>query len=79
MSDDTVEFAELPRKYEDIRLVTEGDSVAIDFFFRDPPAKTLRQVRVWLDLPQAAILSAELASICRQFGVEPPTSRQTMQ
>lgn len=79
MSDETIEFAELPRPYEDIRLVTKGEDVGLDFYFRDAATKTLRQVRMWLDLDQAATLSAQLATLCKQFGVEPPTGRQTMQ
>jgi hypothetical protein len=74
------EFAEIPFS-ESIDLVStkEGDAIGIDFRFTDPETSTPRLVRAWATLQQAAILSAQLASICRQFGVEPPSGKQTMQ
>lgn len=77
---DAVEFAEIPFP-DRIEVVStqEGDNVGIDFHFHDPETSTARLVRAWVPLQRAALLSAQLASICRQFGAEPPTERKTMQ
>ena len=57
----------------------DGQAVAIDLHTLDPESSTPVEVRAWLTIQQAALLSARLAAICRQFGVEPPTGQQTMQ
>ena len=67
----------------DIVSLRDGQAVAIDLHTLDPDADpanpTPVEVRVWLTLPQAAKLAAQLGYICRQFGEEPPSLRDTKQ
>ena len=58
----------------------DGELVGIEFHFLDPAqTPSARIVLAWLPIEWAASLSSQLATLCRQFGVEPPISRQTKQ
>lgn len=63
----------------DLISTADGQAIAIDLHTLSPETSKPVEVRAWLTLPQAAKLSAQLATLCRQFGEGPPTGRETMQ
>lgn len=76
---DPVERAEMYPDEFSIASTTAGDAIIVSFWFRDPQTSIRREVRTWLATKEAARLSFQLATLCRQFGVEPPNGQQTMQ
>ena len=74
-----VERAEMYPDDFSLASTKAGDAIIVTFKFRDPDSKVLREVQTWLSLEHAASLSGKLATLCKQFGVEPAAGRQTMQ
>ncbi len=61
----------------DLISTDDGQAIAIDLHTLDPKNAKAVEVRAWLTLRQAALLSARLARICKQFGVEPTAGQET--